>query len=360
MRYLIVTYDDYFNVPYIRYYEDFLKAKNHTYDIVLWNRSGQVVDIPNAFVFNGRDRSSKLGKILPFLQWRRFVKRILKKQAYDRLIILTTLPAILLSDVLLKEYPGRYWLDIRDFTYENLGFYKKLVETLVDSASAVSISSPAFQSFLPQREHIYLTHNISNQDAAAEVCTLDTRRSRFCIGFVGGIQFKEQNQLLLRQFANNEKYLLKYVGKAHLGCDLSPFCKENGIENAEFHPAFRNEEKPQIYQDIDLINCVYGNNNQVVKLLLPNRLYDCILFKKPILVSKNTYLEEVVQEYNLGIAVDPEQENVVAQVDAYLEAFDRESFQEGCRSFLDRVNREITNYTRALEAFCDTNAPKDF
>lgn len=26
MRYLIVTYDDYFNIPYIKFYEDYLKS----------------------------------------------------------------------------------------------------------------------------------------------------------------------------------------------------------------------------------------------------------------------------------------------------------------------------------------------
>lgn len=352
MRYLIVTYDDYFNIPYIRYYEDYLRRRGYPYDIVLWNRSGQTVDLPNAYVFSGKDHSSKLGKILPFLRWRQFVLRLLKQQHYDRLIILTTMPGVLLADQLKGPYRGKFWLDIRDFTYENIPFYKKLVGDLVHAAAAVSISSPAFRSFLPDSENIFLTHNISNQDAAEDHCTLDVSHTPLNIGFVGGIQFPEQNQLLLRQFANNPKYILSYIGKPHFGCDYQPFCQENGIRNTIFRPAFTNDQKPAIYRDVHLINSVYGCGNNVVRLLLPNRLYDCVLFKKPILVSKGTYLAQVVEQYHLGLAVDAEKEDVVQALEAYLASFDHAKFDDGCRQFLLRVEEEIRGYEQALEEFC--------
>lgn len=359
MRYLIVTYDDYFNIPYIQFYEDYLKKHHHDYDIVLWNRSQQQVNIPNAYVFTGKDHPSKLGKIAPFLKWRNFVLALLRNQKYDRLIILTTMPAVLLADQLLGEYRNRFWFDIRDFTYENISFYKKLVGKLVHAATAVSISSPAFRTFLPESDKIYLTHNISNQDSALSHCNLDHHAKPICIGYVGGIQFEQQNQQLLQQFANNPGFRLKYAGKSHLGCDLESFCQKNGIQNTEFHPAFTNDQKPAIYQDIQLINCVYGNHNQVVRLLLPNRLYDCVLFKKPIIVSKGTYLEQVVAQYHLGLAVDVENDNVVQSVTSYLENFDPLVFEDGCAQFLAKVQTEIEDYYDALYAFCKDTVPEN-
>lgn len=352
MRYLIVTYDDYFNIPYIHQYEECLREKGQEYDLVLWNRSGKEVNLPNAFVFSAKDRHSKLGKIAPFLQWRNFVLGILKKHQYERLIILTTMPGVLLADQLLGAYRGKYWLDIRDFTYENIPFYKKLVGKLVQAAEVVSISSPAFREFLPEWDRIYLTHNISNQDAAEPHCTVDPDSRPLNIGFVGGIQFQEQNQNLLRQFANNPGYVLSYVGKVHLGCELQPFCQKNHIHNVRFQPAFTNDQKPEIYRQIQLINCLYGNHNPVVRLLLPNRLYDCVLFKKPILVSKGTYLAGVVEQYQLGIAIDLEREDAVQAVEMYLAHFDRAAFEHGCARFLERVESETVAYRQALNQFC--------
>ena len=352
MRYLIVTYDDYFNIPYIQYYEKALKEAGHTYDVVLWNRSGKPSNLPNAFEFYAKDHASKLGKILPFLRWRKFTLNILKQNRYDRLIILTTMPGVLLAHQLLGAYRGKYWFDIRDFTYENVSFYKQKVAQLVHGSWATSISSPAFRTFLPDSRRIYQTHNISNEDAAVDRCPLDVNHRPMKIGFVGGIQFKEQNQMLLLQFANNPDFILKYAGKPHLGCDLQPFCQEHGIENAEFLPAFTNDEKPGIYQDIQLINSIYGANNNVVRLLLPNRLYDCVLFKKPILVSKGTYLAEVIAKYNLGIAVDPATDDVPQEIQRYLEHFDHRAFDAGCEAFLKTVAEEKAAYDVALEQFC--------
>lgn len=352
MRFLIITYDDYFNIPYIRNYEQMLKEQNCDYDIVLWNRSGQEVQMHNVYIFQGKDHYEKLRKVGPFLAWRRFVRHRLRKEHYDRLIVLTTMPAVLLADLLLGEYRGKFWLDIRDFTHENLLLYKSLVAKLVTAAAASSISSPAFRQFLPNSGNIFLTHNISNQDAAELHCTLDVGKRPLNIGFVGGIQFVAQNQIILRQFANNPNYKLKYIGKAHLGCDLQPFCIEYGIKNVEFRSTFTNEQKPAIYQDIQLINSIYGCESQVVKLLLPNRLYDSVLFKKPILVSKGTYLADVVSEYGLGVALDVEKENIVQVLEDYLANFDREKFDQGCRFFLAKVEDEIKEYKQALCYFC--------
>lgn len=352
MRYLIITYDDYFNIPYIQYYENALQNQGQAYDIVLWNRSGQDVDIPNAYVFSAKDRHSKLGKIIPFLRWRNFVLHLLKKNHYDRLIVLTTMPAVLLADQLLGSYRKKFWLDIRDFTYENFPFYKKIVGDLVHAAANVSISSPAFRTFLPDSKNIVLTHNISNQHAAVEHCTLDVGQRPLVIGYVGGIQFTKQNKQLLRQFANNSNYNLKYIGKEHLGCNLPEFCNKNKINNVDFCSIFSNEQKPKIYQDIHIINSIYGCENNVVKLLIPNRLYDCVLFKKPILVSRETHLADVISEFKLGLAVDVEREDVVSALDSYLRKFNVIEFENGCKRFLHTVEKDLKVWQKTLCQFC--------
>lgn len=147
------------------------------------------------------------------------------------------------------------------------------------------------------------------------------------------------------------------MGKSHPGCDLSAFCRKNGIENAEFFPAYRNEEKPALYRSIDLINCIYGADTEVTRLALPNKLYDCVLFKKPILVSEHTYLAEIVRQYGLGLAVGLERESVAERLDDYFAAFDRAAFEDGCRRFLQRSRQEQARYLAALGDFFDRKMP---
>ena len=351
MNYLIVTYDEYRNMPYIKNYVDQINTERDHYDIVLWNRSGQDKEPEYGIVFHAKAGASKLGKLLPFLRWRRFVCRLLKRGKYDRLIVITTLPAVLLADRLLKEYRFRFWLDVRDYTYEGFAFYKRLVGHLSKNAAGVSISSAAFQSFLPDDAKLYLTNNLTNAAFEKEHCSLDVDSTSIVIGYVGGIQYFEQNKELLRQL-HGSRYLLKYVGKLHPGCDLREYCRNRGIDNVEFQPAFYNVEKPRIYEHIDIINSVYGADSPIVRLALPNKLYDCALFKIPILVSRGTYLAKLVDDYSLGLAVDLKTEKVDECLDRYLRAFDKDKFERGCRAFLKMAREEDIEYRAAVTRFC--------
>lgn len=352
---LIVTYDEYRNIPYIADYERALRGRGAGCQMVLWDRSGQgtAARRENAFVFYGKNLPSKLSKVVPFLQWRKFVLRLLRQGQYDRLVVLTTIPAVLLADQLLGRYAGKYWLDIRDFTYENLPWYRAMVSRLVRKAAGVSISSEGFRTFLPEDVRLCLAHNLTNNEGEEKGCSLNPEKRPLVIGFLGGLRYEEQNRRLLRQLAGSEKYALWYIGKRHPGFDLPGFCQENSIKNVRFFPAYRNEEKPALYRGVDLINSIYGADTKVTRLALPNKLYDCVLFKKPILVSKGTYLASIVQEYGLGLAVDLETDPVESCLDAYLSAFDRAAFESSCVRFLRQVRREQQSYLTALDQFCE-------
>ena len=360
MRILIVTYDEYRNISYVEKYEQSIIRHKGEYDIILWNRSGnQNTDlIDHHIVFEGLNSRSKLLKIIPFLRWRRFVIKQLKKVQYDRLIVLTTIPAVLLADVLLLKYSKRYWLDIRDYTYEHFGFYHRIVKKLVNSSATTSISSPGFYSFVPHSEKVFLTHNITNLSARKNDCSLDTTRSPIVIGFVGGVQYPEENKRLCKQLKDNPRFSLRYVGKVHPGCDLRGYCEKIGMSNIEFLPPYDNRQKPLIYEQIDLINSVYGADSPITRIALPNRLYDAALFKKPILVSKGTLLAEIVERFHMGLAIDTQEPELAKCINSYLEHFNQEAFVSGCEAFLSTVIQEEEQIINRIDEFVDAKIPE--
>lgn len=354
MRFLIVTYDEPVNIPYMEKYERQISENGGELDVIFWDRRGCIEQQPkNVFLFRASNGKTKLSKIFPFIKWSLFVRRQLRKGKYDRLIVLTTLPAILLYDRLIGAYRKRYVLDIRDYTYEGIGPYRRMVHRLVECAQMVFISSKAFMGFLCQSPNIYVTHNISNGDKSNPSCTLDLKATKpLTIGFVGGIRYYEENKQLLLQLKNNDRYFMEYVGKTHPGCDLHTFCIKENVDNVAFKPAYVNEQKPHIYQSIDLINAIYGSQSPEVCLALPNKLYDCVLFKKPILVSKGTYLAELVERYRLGLPVDLDSGDLATQIDAYLAAFDRERFEQGCAAFLRIACQEEALAMSRIKEYC--------
>lgn len=173
------------------------------------------------------------------------------------------------------------------------------------------------------------------------------------IGFVGGLRYVEINRNIVDSLANSSEYALLYVGKKHPGFDLETYCELNGILNVRFLSAYRNEEKENIYKYIQIINCVYGNKSPEVRTALPNKLYDAALYKKPIIVSKGTYLHRLVAEYDLGLAIDLANE-IKTELDKYLCCFDKDVFLKGCERFLQVVSEEKRLALGYIDEFVST------
>lgn len=84
---------------------------------------------------------------------------------------------------------------------------------------------------------------------------------------------------------------------------------------------------------------------------MPNRLYDGVLFKKPIVATQGTYLGEVVKKYEIGIIINESDNDIIAVVENYLNKFNVKKFNENCNKFLMEVNNEQEKYIEALNLF---------
>ncbi len=77
------------------------------------------------------------------------------------------------------------------------------------------------------------------------------------------------------------------------------------IPNVIYHGKFRSpEDLADIYRHLDLIVACYDNATLNVQIAEPNKLYESLLFCKPIIVSSNTYLSRRVQQFGCGYVID--------------------------------------------------------
>ena len=117
-----------------------------------------------------------------------------------------------------------------------------------------------------------------------------------------------------------------------------------------FKGEFNNKDKPEIYKDIDIINALYGNESLEVQTALPNKLYDAIVFKKPMIVSKGTYLSELVEKYKIGIAVDFK-ENFYEVIEKYINEFNSHEFDKNANILLYKVLCDQKNIKEKVKYF---------
>lgn len=339
---LIIDTVAYDKAPYIKNYERVFSDNNVYYDIFSWDRDsdGSIEKVGNMYVVHQKCPfgGSKLKKIFPMYAFQKLLRKTIRNNNYDALVLIDSLAPVMISDVVLSEYQGKYILDIRDYTYEKYDFYLDRMMKLIDASVFTSISSKKFLRFLRPSNKYVVTHNISNVDSEVKDIYDITTKKTLSIGFVGNVRYYKENSLLIDSLKNS-RYIVSYTGSVTSECNLKEYCKSNNINNVFFYGEFKNDCKPLIYKNIDIINSIYGDSSLEVTTALPNRLYDALLFKKPILASKGTYMGEIVQQYDIGLVVDIYRDNVLEKLNSYVANY---SPQKVCSS-MQNLLREVIN-----------------
>ncbi len=358
-RYCLVSFCNMYVLPYAKLYIDAILSSGAECDLLFWDR-----DAVNGEK-DGFDRcrkicyqrkmtpeSSAIDKLLGYIECRSFIVKQLKKNNYNGIIFLQTHAAVACKGILKKKYKGKYIVDVRDFTLENHGIYKKMEEGVIADSFATVISSPAYSKFLPKRDFV-IAHNYSPfpKEMVDDIRqSLDKKKEDFIqISFVGTVRFIDMDKKLLRLFANDKRFKLNYFGT---GSDvLSDFCAKEGITNVEFYGSFTPDMTASFYKKTDLINNLYGNHNPFLDYALSNKLYHSGQLYIPILVCPDTYMEDVSLKYNMGFVFDVDRPEVKEQLYEWYNSLDRKALAKGCDAFISSVIEENAGFNRMLEEF---------
>ena len=337
--------------PYLKYYERELIARDIAYNICTWDKyndspttkDGVVITIHSKWHLGKR-------KYLDFISVSYKLKRIIEDGHYTHLVIVNTILAMLLRNVLLKHFKNRYVLDIRDYKCETLPGYQFFLKEIIDNSFFTTISSDGFRKFLPQSSKIISNHNITNLKSAFKLPSLCENKAHVNIGFFGYIRYKCENEILIRKLGGNNRFSLFYRGIYSESCRID---REQNLkyDNVTYGGPFKNADKPELYKCVDMIHSIYGNEELATSALLPNRLYDAVIFKKPLLASPHTYLAQVVETYNLGVILNPEDPNFMPILNKYVNSFNEQKFLSGSNEFLGLVNSQQKLFLDKIREF---------
>ena len=126
----------------------------------------------------------------------------------------------------------------------------------------------------------------------------------FTIGFIGDIRYIKQMKMLVDASEIIHCNVLFAGGDSSndLYKELVKYC--NKKTNIRFFGKYDYMTQiANLYGQVDCVYSVYDADNPNVRIALPNKLYESIFCELPIIVSKNTYLEELVLKWNVGISV---------------------------------------------------------
>lgn len=358
MKILVMGFTKIKYMPYMNFYLENIDRDSNDVHVLYWNRDLQLENVSSLggvtlheFYRKQDDDVAKISKIGSFIRYSRYVRKVICQEKFDFIIVLHSLPGVLIQDVLLKKYKGRFIFDYRDSTYESIPPFKKLVGRLVEASCVTFVSSDAFRRFLPEEceKKIFTSHNLlmDSLKHRAEKAKYGTNSGKIRIAFWGFIRHEEINREIIKKIALDSRFELHYYGREQqVALNLKTYVKEICAKNVFFHGEYKPEDRYEFVQNTDIIHNIYKDANTM--LAMGNKYYDGLIFKIPQLCMKGSFMGERASNAKIGLECSPYSERFLDDVQAYIEDLDYEEFCDNCEKELVKILKEIEKGVSAI------------
>lgn len=277
------------------------------YDLIYMDRFGgsDAVEATNTFRFEIKN-DDKISKYRGYLSFPAFVKKIVRLNQYDFLIVWNELTGVLLGRYLCKNYKNKYILNIRDlFDERNVVSYRLLngeLRKAIDCSYLNTVSSEKYIDYLPKSSAYTVIHSLNPdyQDVPTKKRASD--KAKINVMYIGNIRFLNKLKSFIRAIKDDDRFMITVAGSGSE--QVEDFCREIGYKNGTFIGTFDSHRTTEIISDADILYNLYGTEYECLRTALSQKLYLSITNVLPILVYNNTYMYEVANECGIAFGVD--------------------------------------------------------
>lgn len=255
-----------------------------------------------------------------FKEIRNAVNEITKKEGNDNTIYYSF--SIIFSFFLLINRTINYIYEISDilYGYDKFRFIRpliKFIDRLIIKKSLLTIfTSGGFSEYLLNEKE---KHNTIIQPNRLDVSFQNIIRPNYnsinlnqlTFSFIGAFRYPNTifrfAEIIGKKYPNHKFH---FYGDSNLTMDVIKLSKK--YENVYYYGAFKNpDDLKSIYEKIDVVVAAYDTSGLNERIAEPNKLYESLFFRKPIIVSKGTYLENQVIKYDCGYSINASEDNEI-------------------------------------------------
>lgn len=156
---------------------------------------------------------------------------------------------------------------------------------------------------LISKDNVILMPNIPDEEPLKNY--FKKKNGMFTVGFIGGIRYLKQMKMLV-DAAEIVGCNVLFAGAGGTNYDyeqITDYCKDKRYVTFTGRYIY-NTDIAKLYGMVDCVYAVYDADNPNVRIALPNKLYEAVYCNLPIIVAKNTYLSQVVENWGVGISVN--------------------------------------------------------
>ncbi len=331
----------------MQFYLEQIDRKEHEVHVLYWNRDGKPEKRENGVIYHEfnyvlSDDIARLRKLDGFAKYKRFAINLLKKEPFDFVIVMHSIPAFLLGNYITAHFQNRFIFDYRDYTYEWIPPFKRRIHKVVNCSYATFVSSNGFRFTLPDAPHIYTSHNILVESLAHRKHPAPRCPPPLRIAFWGYIRHESINRQIIDRLANDHRFELHFYGKEQeIAQRLKKHVAEHHVQNVFFHGEYCAEDRYRFSQETELLHNIYSNTEAPSQqYAMTNKYYDGLAFYLPQLCMKESYMAQTAQKNGVGVACDPWEESFPDKIFDYYLHLDWERFRASCDRTLEKIMQE--------------------
>lgn len=194
--------------------------------------------------------------------------------------------------------------------------FKSLDKWLIKKSKLTVLTSQGFIDYLfgenNTAENIVLVENkVNSKLYNFDVNEKELSAKHLKFGFVGLVRYPRTLLTFAKTIGNYfPQHEFHFYGVGESSPQALELCEK--YSNLYYHGAFKNpDDLASIYSQIDICVVCYDATSLNVRIAEPNKLYESIFFRTPIIVSDGTFLAKKVENLGVGYYVDASDENKV-------------------------------------------------
>lgn len=150
----------------------------------------------------------------------------------------------------------------------------------------------------------YIPNGILEDDIEVEDCELDIPKDKFLVGYAGTIGIANKLQILVevaKQIEDKDVHFC-IVGKGAYKDELMSYCQEYNVNNVSFYDPIKKNQVPHFLGQLDCCYIALQDEKLFSYGVSPNKLFDYMFAKKPILFCINSG-NRPVEDANCGYEI---------------------------------------------------------
>jgi succinoglycan biosynthesis protein ExoL len=289
-------------------------SKNNNVSVIYYQRP-DIKDLESEYISNvslsynlGEIPNGKyLKRINIYYKTIKTIKKILSKNNYDVLVV-NNIDTLFLYNISTNQKTTKIMQisDLRSHTYTNniKSFIIRIFEKILfKSVNKLIITSPKFFDYYKRiyKGEYFLLENKPLKNMIPKRIQNEIKNEKTIIGIVGQLMQINPYLTLFEKFKNNNSVEIHIHGKGKYQKTIEEYSLEyNNILYFGEYNFFK--DSAEIYTKLDLLYMPYDTTNGSLnnKVALPNKLYEAMYFKIPIITSFDSYLGEIVNELRIG------------------------------------------------------------